>query len=251
MAGHSHWAGIKHKKAREDRRRGKLFSRLSKQIMTAVRTGGKDADTNLELTYAIEAAKEANMPKENIERAILRGAGELAGQELEPARYEGYGPGGAAVLVEALTDNRNRTTANVRRIFEAHGGELGTSGCVSWVFDTKGLVLLPTDERPEEEIFEVAVEAGAQDFQRAGDVYELTCDPTDLQELRDALDAAGLKPDSAEITRVPGNYVDLDADHGRKMLNLMEQMEDNEDVVNVYSNFNLPPELVAEMDEEG
>ncbi len=249
MAGHSHWAGIKHKKAKEDKKRGKLFSRISKQIMTAVRTGGKDPETNLDLQYAIDAAKEANMPKENIERAILKGAGELEGQQVEQVVYEGYGPGGAAVLVEALTDNRNRTTAHVRKIFEDHGGELGTNGCVSWVFDTRGLVLLTLNGHTEEEVFDIAVEAGAEDFQQAGDVYELTCAPADLQAVKDALDAAGIGRESAEITRVPKTYVDLGVEDGRKMLKLMEEMEDDEDVANVHSNFNLPPELVEEMDE--
>ncbi len=250
MAGHSHWAGIKHKKAKEDKKRGKIFSRISKQIMTAVREGGKDPATNLDLQSAIDAAKEADMPKDNVERAILKGAGELEGQQLEPAVYEGYGPGGAAVLVEALTDNRNRTTAHVRKIFEAHGGELGTNGCVSWVFDTKGLILLSLNEHTEEEVFDVAVEAGAEDFQQAGEVYELTCPASDFHAVKKALDEAGIERESAEITRVPKNYVDLDPDDGRKMLKLMEEMEDDEDVTNVHSNFNLPPELVQELDQE-
>ncbi|MHC4480572.1 MAG: YebC/PmpR family DNA-binding transcriptional regulator [Planctomycetota bacterium] len=248
MAGHSHWAGIKHKKAKEDKRRGKVFSRVAKQIITAVRSGGKDPDTNLELKYATEAAKAANMPKDTIERAILKGAGELEGERLEPVRYEGYGAGGVAVMVDALTDNRNRTTAQVRKAFADHGGELGATGCVAWIFEMKGLVLLPLDERGEEEVFELAIEAGAEDFQQAGDVYEISCAPSDLQGLRDSLRGAGLEPETAEVTMVPKSYVDLDAEDGRKVLRLMEDLEEGDDVSNVYSNLNLPPELIAELE---
>ncbi len=250
MAGHSHWAGIKHKKAKEDKRRGKIFSRLAKQIMTATRTGGKDEDTNLELKYAVEAAKAANMPKSNIERAILKGAGELEGEEVEGVRYEGYGPGGVAVMVDALTDNRNRTSAHVRRIFDSHGGELGTTGCVSWSFKTKGMVIVQLDSMTEEEAFDAAIEAGADDFQGAGGVYEVSCDPKELQSVKGSLAAAGLECESAEITQVPESYVDLDVDDGRKVLKMMDELEDDEDVTNVYSNFNLPDELVAELEEE-
>ncbi len=250
MSGHSHWAGIKHKKAKEDAKKGKVFSRIAKQIMTAVRLGGKDPNMNLELAYAVEAAKAVNMPKENIERAILKAAGELEGQHVEPVRYEGYGPGGTAVMVEALTDNRNRTTSHVRKIFESRGGELGTSGCVAWVFETKGLVMLALNDRTEEEVFDVAVEAGAEDFQPAGDVYELTCDPKDLENVKAALEGSGIARESAEITQVPKTYVDLDAHDGRKMLALMDEMEDDEDVTNVYANFNLPPQLVDELEAE-
>lgn len=248
MAGHSHWAGIKHKKAREDKKRGKVFSRIAKQIMTAAREGGKDLDTNLSLKYAVEAAKAVNMPKDNIERAILKGAGELEGSRLEAVRFEGYGPGGAAVMVEALTDNRNRTTAHVRKIFADHAGELGALGSVAWTFERKGLILLPGGGRSEEELFDLAIEAGADDFQQAGDVCEVSCDAKELQVLRTALEEAGLEPESAEITMVPKSYVDLDVGDGRKVLKLMEDLEDDEDVTNVYSNFNLPAELIAEMD---
>jgi YebC/PmpR family DNA-binding regulatory protein len=250
MAGHSHWAGIKHKKAKEDARRGKIFGRISKQIMTAVRMGGKDPETNLDLRYALDAARAANMPKDNVERAVLKGAGELEGQQLEPVRYEGYGPGGAAVMVDALTDNRNRTTAHVRKIFDAHGGELGTAGCVAWSFDMKGLVMVEDGQQDEEELFDLAIEAGAEDFQKAGDVYEISCEARELAAVRDALREAEVELQSAEITMVPKSYVDLDAEDGRKVVKLLEEMEDDEDVINVYSNFNLPPGLVAELEAE-
>jgi len=250
MSGHSHWAGIKHKKERQDKRRGRLFSRLSKAIISAARRGGKDPDANLELQYAIEEAKAANMPKETIERAILKGAGELEGQQLEAVRYEGYGSGGAAVIVDALTDNRNRTTAHVRKIFDDRGGKLGASGCVSWVFQTKGLVILPAADRSEEELFDLAVEAGAEDFQRAGDFYELTCPARELKNVLDALESSGIQHDSAEITLVPLSYVDLSVEDGRRVLGLLDDLQEDEDVTNVYSNFNLPPELVAELSEQ-
>jgi YebC/PmpR family DNA-binding regulatory protein len=250
MAGHSHWAGIKHKKAKEDARRGKAFSRIAKAIMTAARHGGKDPDTNLDLKYAIEAAKAANMPKDNVERAILKGAGELEGSQLEAVRFEGYGPGGAAVLVDTLTDNRNRTTPHMRKIFADHGGQLAAGGSVSWSFESKGLILLLAGERSEEELFEIAIEAGAEDFQRAGDDFEVSCDARSLHAVRDALREAGLEMESAEVTMVPQSYVDLSVDDGRKVLKMMEDLEDDEDVTAVHSNFNLPPELMAELEAE-
>jgi len=250
MAGHSHWAGIKHKKAKEDKRRGKVFSRVSKQIMTAVRAGGKDPDMNLDLKYAVEAAKAVNMPKDNIERAILKAAGELEGERLEPVRYEGYGAGGVAVMVDALTDNRNRTSPHMRKIFDAHGGQLGTSGCVAWSFQTRGLIILQLGDRTEEEVFDIAIDAGADDFQPAGEVYELSCNAKDLHVVRNALAEAGLEWESAEITEVPTSYVDLSVDDGRKVLKMMEELEDDEDVTNVYSNFNLPQELIDELEAE-
>jgi len=250
MSGHSHWAGIKHKKGKADARKGRLFSRLAKQVISASRRGGKDPDTNLELQYAIEAAKAANMPKDVIERAILKGAGELEGRRLEMVRYEGYGNGGAAVMVDALTDNRSRTAANTRKIFDTYGGKLGASGCVSWMFQTKGLVILDLKGRAEEEVFDIAVEAGAEEFQRSGSFYELTCPVGAFKHVLDALRQSGIEWESAEITQVPLSYVDLSVDDGRKVLSLLEALEADEDITNVYSNFNLPRELVAEMDKE-
>jgi len=250
MSGHSHWAGIKHKKAREDQKRGKLFSKLAKQIMSAARRGGGNPDTNLELQYAVEEAKQYNMPKGNIERAILKATGQLEGEALEAVRYEGYGSGGAAVIVDALTDNRNRTTAEVKNIFSSHCGKVGASGCVSWLFQKKGLILLKLGERTEEEVFDVAVEAGAEDFQRSGDYLELTCNVADLNALKEVLQSADITQESAEITHVPNSYVDLSVQDGRKILGLMEELEDHDDVESVYSNFNLPPSLVRELSDE-
>ena len=250
MSGHSHWAGIKHKKAKEDKRRGKLFSKLAKAIMSAARRGGKDVNTNLPLQYAIEEAKAANVSKDTIERAVLKGAGELAGEQVETIRYEGYGAGGAAVIVDAVTDNRNRTTSNVRRIFEAHNGKLGTTNCVSWMFNTKGLLILKLDEDREEEVFDIAVEAGAEDFQKSGDFYELTCPPAEFQNVLSALNEHDIPHESAEITEVPTCYVNLGTDDGRKSLNMLEEFEEDEDVENVYSNFNLSEDLVRELSED-
>ncbi len=250
MAGHSHWAGIKHKKAIVDQKRGKLFSKLAKQIITTTRDGGKDPDTNLALRAAIDAAKSVSMPKDNIARAIARGSGEVDGAAIETVRYEGYGPGGVAAMVDALTDNRNRTTPHIRKIFGDHGGELGATGCVSWGFDMKGLILLELGERTEDEVFDVAVEAGAEDFQPAGDVYELSCDPKDFLTVRGALEEAGIGYESAEVTMVPKTYVDLNVRDGHKVLKMMEELEDDEDVTNVYANFNLPEELMAELEGE-
>ncbi len=249
MAGHSHWAGIKHKKEREDKKKGKLFSKLAKHLMSAARQGGKDPSLNIELQQAIDRAKSANMPKDNIERAILKGVGELDGVRIENIRYEGYGAGGAAVIVDALTDNRNRTGAEIRKIFTAHGGNLGAQGCVSWNFETKGFVILSPDGYDEDELFDLAVEAGAEDFRREGGSYELTCAPGDLHDVCGSLKAKGLELESFEVTEVPQSYVDLDCDDGRKILAMMEELEDHDDVGGVYSNFNLPEELVAELEE--
>ncbi len=249
MAGHSHWAGIKHKKEREDKKKGKLFSKLSKQLMVTARQGGKDPTLNIALQQAIDRAKEANMPKENIERAILKGVGELDGVRIDNIRYEGYGSGGAAVIVDAVTDNRNRTSAEIRKTFAAHGGNLGAQGCVSWNFETKGFVIVNRNRRSEEKLFDTAVEAGAEDFQRAGGSYELICEPGELQDVCQALEENGIRFESSEITEVPQSYVDLDYAQGRKILAMMEELEDHDDVGNVYSNFNLPQELVAELED--
>jgi YebC/PmpR family DNA-binding regulatory protein len=250
MSGHSHWAGIKHKKAKADKQRGKAFSRVSKQIMAAVRKGGKDPKANLELEYAIEAARGVSMPKDTIERAIAKAAGGEEGAKLETCRYEGYGPGGVAIMVDALTDNRNRTTPHIRRSFANHGGELSAAGAVAWTFEMKGLVLVPVDNRTEDEILEMALDAGADDVQPAGSVCEISCDPRRVPAVREALQKAGLTIESAEVTMVPKSYVDLDVETGRKVMKLMEALEDDEDVTNVFANFNLPDELVAELKAE-
>lgn len=247
MAGHSHWAGIKHKKAAVDAKRGKIWSKLSKAIIVAARTGGGDPNFNARLRVAIDAAKAAGMPKENITRAIKRGTGEIEGAALEEVVYEGYGPNGVAILCDVLTDNRNRTTAEIRKCFDLHGGKLGSAGCVAWMFDTKGLFLIASDKVSEEKLMEAALEAGAEDVKREGDRFAVTCDPSAFAALSDALAAAEIPCESAEITRIAKDYVDLDADAARKVLKLMEELDEHDDVQNVSSNFNIPDEVLAEL----
>jgi len=247
MAGHSHWAGIKHKKAIVDAKRGKLWSKLAKAIIIAAKMGGGDPDTNLRLRYAIDDAKAVSMPKENIIRAIKRGLGEVEGGVPEEVVYEGYGPGGVAVLCEVLTDNRNRTAAEVRKIFEMSDGKLGTAGCVAWMFESKGFFLLPAEATEEERLLELALEAGADDVRRSGDKFEITCDPAVFREVKAALEAAGLTPDAAQITRLPKTTVDLDADTAVKVLKLMERLDDHDDVQNVSSNYNIPDDVMKQI----
>ncbi len=244
MAGHSHWRQIKHKKQAADAKRGKLFSKLSRAIIVAARQGGGDPATNLALRYAIDRAKAASMPAETIERAIKKGTGELAAESLEEVVYEGYGPGGVAVLVEALTDNRNRTTSEVRKIFERAGGKLGTTGCVAWMFAAKGIVAVPGDA-DEEKLLEVAAESGAEDVQRTGEVYEVYCDPSVFEQVKQAIADAGFTIESAEVTKVPTQTVEItDSDVGRKLVRLLEELDEHDDVQNVTANYNMSDELL-------
>jgi YebC/PmpR family DNA-binding regulatory protein len=245
MAGHSHWAGIKHKKALIDNRRGKLWSKLSKAIIVAAKIGGGDPNANLRLRYAIIDAKAGNMPKDTIDRAIKKGAGELEGANFEEILYEGYGPSGVAILCEILTDNRNRTAGEVRKIFEMAGGKLGATGCVAWMFDRKGLIELPADQTNEDSLMELALEAGAEDVRRSGSNFEIICDPDAFTSVSDAVDTAGLKPEVRKITRIPKDTVDLDAASGRAVLKLMDALDDHDDVQNVAANFNIPDEAMA------
>jgi YebC/PmpR family DNA-binding regulatory protein len=247
MAGHSHWAGIKHKKALIDNKRGKLWSKLSKAIIVAAKMGGGDPDANLRLRYAIQDARDVSMPNDNINRAIKKGTGELDGGNLDEILYEGYGPEGVAVLCEILTDNRNRTAPEVRKIFEKYGGKLGATGCVAWMFERKGLCLIPADQADEETLMEVAIEAGADDVRQVGDKFEVTSSPDDFQAVKQALAKHEITPESAELTNIPGNTVDLDADTGRKILNLLENLDDHDDVQSVSANFNLTEEVMAEI----
>jgi len=250
MAGHSHWAGIKHKKALIDAKRGKLWSKLSKAIIVAAKSGGGDPDANLRLRYAIDDAKAVSMPKDNIQRAIKKGTGELDGGNLEEVIYEGYGAGGVAVLCEVLTDNRNRTAPEIRKIFELADGKLGSTGCVAWMFDAKGLFLIPASQTTEERLMEVALEAGADDVATVGKNFELTCDPAIFRDVLQALTNAQIEPEVKEITRIPKNTGELDADTARKVLRLMERLDDHDDVQNVSANFNIPDDVMAEIGEE-
>jgi YebC/PmpR family DNA-binding regulatory protein len=247
MAGHSHWAGIKHKKALIDNKRGKLWSKLSKAIIVAAKMGGGDPDSNLRLRYAIDDAKAVSMPKDNIQRAIKRGTGELEGGTLDEVLYEGYGAGGVAILCEILTDNRNRTAGEIRKIFELSDGKLGASGCVAWMFERKGLFLVPTGKVQEDALMEIGLEAGADDVKRSGDRFELTCDPAVFHQVGEALARHHLAPDVSQIARIPTSTVDLDAETGRKVLKLLEKLDDHDDVQNVSANFNIPDETMAEI----
>ncbi len=245
MAGHSHWANIAHKKSLIDNKRGKLWSKLSKAIIIAAKAGGSDPAMNLRLRYAINDAKAVSVPKENIERAIKKGTGELEGGNFEEVLYEGYGPGGVAVLCEILTDNRNRTAPEVRKLFEIAGGKLGATGCVAWMFDRKGLLTLSAEGIDEESLMETALEAGADDVRRAGDSFEVISDPDQFNAVCDAIDAAGLKSEGRQITRIPKDTVDLDADSARAVLKLMDALDDHDDVQTVAANFNIPDEALA------
>lgn len=247
MAGHSHWAGIKHKKALVDSKRGKLWSKLSKAIIVAAKMGGGDPDTNARLRTAIADAKAASMPKDNIERAIKKGTGELDGGNVEELLYEGYGPGGVAVMCDIMTDNRNRTAAEIRKIFEVHGGKLGGSNCVAYLFERKGLFLFNAEQVDEEQLLEVALDGGAEDVRRDGDRLEVLCDPDAFSTVAEKLAEAGLKAESQEVTRLPNTTVDLDVELARKVLKLMETLDDHDDVQNVSANFNIPDEAMAEL----
>jgi YebC/PmpR family DNA-binding regulatory protein len=245
MAGHSHWAGIKHKKALVDNRRGKLWSKLAKAIIVAAKVGGGDPAQNLRLRYAIIEAKAGNMPKDTIDRAIKKGTGEMEGVNFEEVLYEGYAPGGVAVLCDILTDNRNRTAGEVRKLFEMAGGKLGATGCVAWMFDRKGLLVIPASQTNEDALMELALEAGADDVRRVGECFEITCHPDAYQTVCDAVDAAGLTTETRQLTRIPKDTVDLDVDTARSVLKLIDSLDDHDDVQSVAANFNIPDEALA------
>jgi YebC/PmpR family DNA-binding regulatory protein len=250
MSGHSHWAGIKHKKALVDAKRGKLWSKLAKAIIVAAKMGGGDPASNLRLRYAIDDAKAVSLPKENIQRAIKRGTGELEGAALEEVTYEGYGAGGVAILCECLTDNRNRTAPEIRKVFELSNGKLGSTGCVAWMFESKGLFLIPGDAADEEKLMEIALEAGADDVRRDAGKFEIVCDPGAYQNVSKALADAGITPEASQITRISKTTVDVtDPDTAQKVLKLMERLDDHDDVQNVSSNFNIPDEVMAQIGE--
>lgn len=247
MAGHSHWAGIKHKKGVIDARRGKLFSKLSRAIIVAAREGGGDPASNLKLRYAIDKARQASMPKDNIDRAVKKGLGELDGGELFALVYEGYGPGGVAVLCEALTDNKNRTAGEVRKLFETGGGSLGQAGCVAWLFERKGLFVVEAKTVHEERLLEIVLDAGAEDLRQVDDMFEITCSPTAFQGVRDALETQHIACEVAELSQLPTTTVEVDAETGKKLLRFLEALDDHEDVQHVYANYNIPESAMAEV----
>lgn len=242
MAGHSKWANIKHRKERQDARRGKYWSKCSRAIIAAARAAGPDPEMNLALRYAIDEARYANMPKDNIERAIKKGAGAGTGENYESARYEGYGPAGVAILVDTLTDNRTRTVNELRSIFNKGGGNLGSAGCVAYMFDTLGQVLVNADDADEDTIMDAAIDAGAQDVappepdQGDPGVWTITTGPTEFQIVKNALENAGIPIAQAQIAMVPKNTITLSAGDARKLINLVEAIEDNDDAQKVYTN---------------
>jgi len=240
MSGHSHWARIKHAKAVTDSRRGRLWSKLSRAIIVAARHGGGDPAMNLTLRYAIDAARDANMPKDTIERAIKKGTGAGGEADYVELVFEGYGPGGTAILCTALTDNRNRTAPEVKKIFEGRGGKLGTAGSVSRMFNQRGVFTIAATAADEDTLTNIALETGADDVQAVGDeAFELTCDPAVFGEVRKALDNANIKPESAAISMVPITTVMLSGDQVEQMMNLIEALEEHDDVQNVYTNFEI------------
>ena len=250
MAGHSHWAGIKHKKAAVDNKRGKLWSKLAKAIIVAAKMGGGDSETNIRLRTAIADARAFSLPKDNIDRAIKKGTGELDGGEVHEILYEGYGPNGVAVMCDVLTDNRNRTAPEIRKLFEVNGGKLGSTNCVSWNFLRKGLFLVPTVNVDEESLMEVALEAGADDVQQEGDYYELTCEPEVYSDLSEALESENVAVESKQVTRLAQNTVSPAATDARQVLKLLEALDDHDDVQNVSTNCEFSAETMAVINAE-
>ena len=248
MSGHSHWATIKHKKGAIDAKRGKLWSKLSRAIIIAARHGGGDPEINLKLRYAIGKAREVSMPRDNIERAVKRGTGETEGLIFEEIAYEGYGPGGVAVLVDVFTDNRNRTSGEIRKIFERSGGKMGSAGCVAYLFERKGLFNVDATKIDEDALMGIALDAGAEDMKRSGNSFEITCDPGAFTQVQDALKKNNLETSLAELTQLAKAPVDVEVETGRKVIRLMEALDDHDDSQNVYSNVNLSEEMVAEVE---
>lgn len=246
MSGHSKWATIRHKKGAADAKRGKIFTKLIKEITVAARQGGGDLDANPRLRTAVDKAKSANMPKDNIDRAIKKGTGDLEGVDYTEMIYEGYGPGGVAIMVEALTDNRNRTAADIRSIFTKGGGNLGETGCVSYMFKRKGVIAYDPEKYAEDQILEVALEAGAEDVAGDESTIEVTCEPEDFEAVRDALVGAGLEHEMAEVNRVPEATISLDGDGTAKALRLIETLDDHDDVQEVSTNLDIPDDYESE-----
>jgi len=248
MSGHSHWAGIKHKKAIVDAKRGKLWSKIARMIIVAAKNGGGDPAANLTLRYAIDKAKAANMPKDTIEKAVKKGTGELGGVDYVDVLYEGYAPGGVAMMVEGLTDNRNRTAPEIKKIFERRGGSMGASGCVSYMFKKKGVIMVKASAIAEDELMDLALSAGADDMENTGEFYEITCEPSAFDELKAELEQKKIPLESAELSMIPGNTVEItDPEVAQRLMNMVEDFEDHDDVQEVYANFDIPDEILAKL----
>ena len=248
MSGHSKWAQIKHKKQKEDARRGILFTKLIKELSTAAKQGGGDPDSNPWLRRAIETAKAARMPKENIERAIKRGTGELPGVSYEPVTYEGYGPGGVAIFIEAITDNKNRTTSEIRHIFSKYGGSLGASGCVAWMFIEKGVIYVDKNEANEDTLLNICIEQGGEDVILESDTFRITTPVANFESVKKTLEKEGIKYTSAEITKLPQSTVRLEGTRASQTVKLMDSIEEQEDVQKVYANFDIPDEVLEKVE---
>jgi len=250
MSGHSHWATIKRKKGAADAKRGKLWSKLSKKVIVAARVGGGDPDMNPRLRLAIDKAKGANMPKDTIDKAIKKGTGEIGGATYEEVTYEGYGPGGVALMAQALTDNRNRTGPELKKIFERSGGNLSTTNSVAWMFVRKGELVVSDTDAGEDLLMEAALDAGAEDIQHEGDIFTITTDPEAYEAVKKALEDKGIAIQNSELAMIPSSTVVLDAEGGRKVLKLMEALDDHDDVQEVYANFDIPADVLNEITKE-
>lgn len=247
MSGHSKWSTIKHKKAAQDAKRGAMFTKVIKELTVAARMGGGDVDMNPRLRTAVLKAKAVNMPQDTMQRAIMKGTGELPGVNYEEITYEGYGPGGVAMIVTVLTDNRNRTVAEIRKIFSKNGGNLGESGCVAWMFQKKGLIVVDKDKVDEDELFDIALEAGAEDVRPADAMYEVITSVEDFEPVKQGITTKGIEPSSSEVSLLPQTTVRLEGSQARQLLKLMDELEEHDDVQNVYANFDIPDEVMAEV----
>ena len=250
MSGHSKWSTIKHKKAALDAKRGKVWSKISRDITVAAKMGGGDAESNPRLRLAMDKAKSANMPKDNIERAVKKGTGDLEGMHYEECLYEGYGPGGVAVMCSALTDNRARTAPEIKKIFERSGGNLGAPNSVSWMFTQKGVIIVAADAINEDKLMELALEAGAEDVSSSAEIHEVTTAPDSFLTVKEALEAAGVEVQSSEVTMIAANTITVDLENARKVMRLLDALEDHDDAQNVSSNVDIPDEVAAQLAKE-
>jgi len=248
MSGHSKWASIKHKKGAQDAKKGKLFTKLIREITVAARQGGGKPDTNPRLRLAIQRAKDANMPQDNIERGIKKGTGELEGVNYEEIVYEGYGPGGIAIMVDVLTDNKNRATGEIRNIFAKKGGNMAGQGSVSWIFEKKGYIVVNKDTIAEDKLMSIVLDAGAEDLKTEETTYAVTTQPGDFEIIKKALEDKNIKIEAAEITNVPKNTIKITGEDAKKLLTLVNELEENDDVQNVYANFDIPDDILKELE---
>jgi len=250
MSGHSKWASIKHKKAAQDAKRGRLFTKLIRELTVSAREGGGNTETNPRLRTAMDRARAANMPSDNIDKAIKRGTGELPGVTYETCLFEGYGAGGVAIMVEALTDNKNRTSAEVRNIFSKKGGNLAGVGSVAWLFNTKGYILVAKNQVSEDDLFTVSVDAGAEDVKTEGKNFEVFCSPQDFEAVKNALKEKGVTWEMADLTKIPTSTVKVTGPQAKQVLSLAESLEDHDDVQHVYANFDIPDDILEEVAQE-